>query len=339
MKKEALFIGIDIAKADFYACILARQIDGKQTVKATKKFDNTEAGYLCFLSWVAQRQKDAESVLYVMEATGTYYENLAGYLHESGCTIAVELANKIKNFKKSYNKKTKTDKECAEMIARYGAERSGLRQWEPFSKEYSTLRDICREILSMKTSSNRAKNQLHAMRHSYRKNEKVVKMKTDQIEFYDSNICLLESEMRNLVVSDKDLSMRIKKIETIKGIGFFTAVSLIAETNGFKLFTSMKQLASYAGLDVVANESGTFKGKTRVSKKGNKYIRQILYMPAVAACVWNPGIKSLYERIIEKNEKLKRKGTVAAMRKLLLLTYTIWKNGTEYKADHQWQAS
>ena len=101
----------------------------------------------------------------------------------------------------------------------------------------------------------------------------------------------------------------------------------------------MKQLASYAGLDVVANESGTFKGKTRVSKKGNKYIRQILYMPAVAACVWNPGIKSLYERIIEKNEKLKRKGTVAAMRKLLLLTYTIWKNGTEYKADHQWQAS
>jgi transposase len=55
-----------------------------------------------------------------------------------------------------------------------------------------------------------------------------------------------------------------------------SAVTVIAETNGFTLFENSKQLVSYAGYDVVENQSGKRVGKTSISKKGNYRIRRII---------------------------------------------------------------
>lgn len=93
---------------------------------------------------------------------------------------------------------------------------------------------------------------------------------------------------------------------------------------------------SYAGMDVTQNESGKYKGKTRISKRGNTRIRQALYMPSLSATTANEPIKELYQRINERNPDTKRKGVVAGMRKLLILTYTLWKKDEEYNRDYNW---
>ena len=59
------------------------------------------------------------------------------------------------------------------------------------------------------------------------------------------------------------------------------SATIVAETNGFELFHSQAQLTSYAGYDVIENQSGQRKGKTRISKKGNSHIRKALYFPAL----------------------------------------------------------
>lgn len=66
----------------------------------------------------------------------------------------------------------------------------------------------------------------------------------------------------------------------MKGVGIMTVATLLAETNGFLLFKNAPQLVSYCGYDVIENQSGKHKGKTRISKKGNRHIRRILHMPA-----------------------------------------------------------
>ncbi|MEI9945951.1 MAG: IS110 family transposase [Chitinophagaceae bacterium] len=59
---------------------------------------------------------------------------------------------------------------------------------------------------------------------------------------------------------------------SIPGVGLLTAVTVLAETNGFDLIRNKKQLTSYAGLDVREKQSGTsVKGKPKISKKGNRY--------------------------------------------------------------------
>jgi nicotinic acid phosphoribosyltransferase len=53
-------------------------------------------------------------------------------------------------------------------------------------------------------------------------------------------------------------------------------------------------------------------------------------MPALVAVRYNPQIKAAYGRICQKRPKEKKIGVTAAMRRLLLLIYTLWKNGEEY---------
>ena len=72
------------------------------------------------------------------------------------------------------------------------------------------------------------------------------------------------------------------------GIGLTTAIVVVAETNGFVLIENERQLASYAGLDVVQRQSGLSAQATRISRRGNVHLRQALYLPAVSSLRYNP---------------------------------------------------
>ena len=59
---------------------------------------------------------------------------------------------------------------------------------------------------------------------------------------------------------------------------------------------NQRQLVSYAGYDVIENQSGNRSGKTRISKKGNSRIRRILHLPAFNAVRFGePTCQALYE--------------------------------------------
>ncbi len=91
---------------------------------------------------------------------------------------------------------------------------------------------------------------------------------------------------------------------------------------------------SYAGYDVVIRESGTYKGKSTISKKGNRNIRSALHMPSMTAVRMNPTLKPFYDRL--KGNKAKPIiALVAVQRKLLVLMYSLWKNEIYYDPDYQ----
>jgi transposase len=336
MEDVTLAVGIDISMDEFHACIKEKTTRGDVKIKGTHSFPNDGKGFDDLVVWVLKREKPGTQVQYIMEATGTYYENLAHYLHGQGKKVSVVLPNKIKHFAKSLNLKTKTDKVDSNLIAQVGIERE-LVTWKPMSGNYKQLRDLCREMLSLKKEKSRAMCQLHAMEHSHQKTPRVLQIKKSMIEFYVTSISQIETEVAEIINSDTEFKNRIEKIMKVKGLGLITIVIVLCETNGFELFNNIRQVVSFAGLDVRMNESGTFKGKTRISKKGNARIRQCLFMPALCATTWNEKIKDLYERITERNPDIKKKGVIAAMRKLLIIIFVLWKNGEEYNPQHVWQ--
>lgn len=335
MNKIKMVVGIDVSMEDFHACINVRSDDGSVKIKGTRTFQNTSVGFKELIQWVLGRKKDDCTLSFVMEATGVYYEDLADFLYSSKEQVSVVLANKIKNYAKSINVKTKTDKVDSKIIADFGMERK-LDTWKPMSPVYKESRDFCRELLSIKKEMTRAKNQKHAMIKSHGKSEIILNFKNDQITFYENSIKNIIKELRRIVDMDPQLKEKLNKVQTIPGIGFETAVILASETNGFELFKSIRQLVSYAGLDIEFKESGKFKGKTRITKRGNSCIRQALFMPALAATNHNESIKALYERVCERNPNIKKKGVIAGMRKLLIFAYVIWKKDEEYDKSHVW---
>jgi len=75
---------------------------------------------------------------------------------------------------------------------------------------------------------------------------------------------------------------QIHLIESCKGAGFLSAVSLMGEIGDFKAFQSPKQLFAYFGLDPAVKDSGKFKGtKVSMSKRGSPIARRVLHTMAL----------------------------------------------------------
>ena len=75
---------------------------------------------------------------------------------------------------------------------------------------------------------------------------------------------------------------RICLLQSLQGIGFLSAVVLIAEMGSFDLFSSPEKLYAYFGLDPGVNDSGKFHGdRVHMSKRGSSLARRILHMIAI----------------------------------------------------------
>lgn len=328
MKSIKQVIGIDVSKDTFYACL--GSMNETQAVQVIKQnsFPNTAKGFKQLAEWRNKHALPSVVLVHVLEATGVYYENLSYFLAEDKQTLSVLLPNKAKHFAKSLDLKTKTDKVDACMLCRIGLERV-LPVWQLPSPLMKQLKALGREYRSLKNQMTKLKNKLHAYQHSYCPDKKTIARLKKQHLFLQKQSIEVEKEMRAYVKQDANLKQRIDNIEQVKGLGFMTIITVIAETNGFATIENAKQLASYSGMDVVMNQSGQYYGRIRISKKGNSHIRSALYLPAMSAVKYNPRFKQVYANIM-KTKSCGKIGMVAVARKLLILIYTLWKNNTTY---------
>jgi len=328
-------VGIDIAKDSFVAT-LTKMLDGL-IVKhiTTRKFANTQKGIDEFHQWVYKHSSNKPDVHFTMEATGVYYENLAYYLFEKEEIIHVLLPNKAKKFAESLNIKLKTDKIDSKTLGQMGVERV-LKQWKLSSEIYRKMRTLTRERVQLVKDRTRIINQLHAEEHTAEAVKSTVRRMKNHIRYIEKQIKSIEKELRDLVKSDNFVFEKIEKIITIPGVNFITAANVISETQGFSNTVSIKQLTSFAGYDIRIQESGAWKGKSRISKKGNSHIRASLYMPSLSAKTHSQTYGKFYDRINTKKQNGLISST-AVQRKLLGLIYTLWKNDTTYIENYQLQ--
>ena len=158
----------------------------------------------------------------------------------------------------------------------------------------------------------------------------MIKSLNQTLKHLEKQINKIKEKIEETVLNDEKIARKAILLSSIKGVGLLSVAVIIAEMNAFTLFKSRKQLASYAGYDIIENQSGKKMGKSRISKQGNVHIRRAMHFPALNVVRYDVGgFKSLQERIYERSG-LKMKGYVAVQRKLLCLFYTLWKNDQEF---------
>ncbi|MBT5270475.1 MAG: IS110 family transposase, partial [Candidatus Marinimicrobia bacterium] len=308
-------LGIDISMDTFICRVGAITADQRTKIGTHKIFNNNIQGIRQFYKFAQSQQIDGVTQYFLMEATGVYYEGLAYFLKAQGAHVIVVLPNKAKHFAKTLTIKSKTDPIDAHMLTQMGLEKR-LSEWEPPSELMKELKLLTREHLSLKELKTDAKNRVHAKTHSFKPGKDTIRRLRREIKLYETLIKEVELSIRSLLQSDTLMWVKIQNILRVNGVGLMTVAKVLAETNAFALIRNGKQLTSYAGLDVVFNDSGKHQGKTRISRKGNSHLRQSVYMPAISAIKSNPNLKSYYDRIIEKG-KPKKVGVIAVARKLL----------------------
>lgn len=325
-------VGIDIAKDSFVATYCSVDSNQDLTYHSTQTFINNEKGFDLFIDWTNQFKEVELTESYTMEATGVYYEKLAYYLNDKDKSIHVLLPNKAKKFGESLNVKSKTDNIDSKVLAQMGVERK-LENWKLCSKQFRNLRTLTREREQLISQRSGVKNQIHAEKHTAKPLYSTIRRMNSLLLFLNKQIIKIEIELKKIIAADTELSKKVENIISIPGLGFITAVVIIAETQGFVNVKNIKQLISYAGLDVAIKESGKWTGKPRISKKGNSRIRKALYMASISSIKHNKQYKTFYERVTPK----KVNGLIALtaiQRKMLGLIYTLWKNDAKYDSDY-----
>jgi transposase len=325
--------GIDVAQKELVVSVGRLKEDLTSEIYGYKTFTNTPKGFKELIEWVKKISIPDSSLRYVMEATGVYHEALAYYLVEEKQTVSIVMPAKMSNFQKTLEIKTITDKTASEVITRFGLEKS-LATWQKPKKVYRDIRQLTRERDQLIAQRTVLKNQLHAEKAEAFPNRNTLQRTESHIKFVDSQVKEIMREINDFINQDKEVRKLVMLIGSIPGIGILTAAIILSETNGFDLIRNKKQLTSYTGLDVKEKESGTsVKSKPKISKKGNRYIRKAMHFPALTAIRHDKRFKEIYARMVQKHG-IKMKAAVAIQRKLLELTYTIYKTNNPYDTNY-----
>jgi len=334
--------GVDMAYKTFDAAFGLQDVEGNFRLgDKTKQFQNTPVGVRKFLKWCRQQLKKVKltKAQIIVEATGVYHELLVTKAYGADASLSVCLvgSKNARFFRLSKNKYSKTDRLDARSLSEFGCERKH-KPWKPGSKNLLEIKALLRYRASLITKKNMETNQQHAHNVAVVSNKVLNSAVKANLKHLSKQIVKIEAEVKKLWREDEDLYKRTHRIaETMPGVRWLTVLIVITETNGFSEITSGKQLASYAGLDVIENQSGNTAGKTRISKKGNTHLRKSLYMSAT--CLNRKSIRgeiaAFGRRIAKRNPKCKKKATVAMMRKQLLLIRTLYLSGEDYDPKYE----
>ena len=325
--------GIDVAQQELVVTMGRMHDDWIVELYGHKSFPNSEKGFMALLAWAGQQAGDALRVRFVMEATGVYHERLAYFLVRQGCKLSIVLPNKISNYSRTLDIKTVTDKTASQAIARFGLERE-LDDWTPPQGVYKKIRQLTRERDQLIAERTMVKNQLHAEQSEAEPNKSSLNRINKRIELLNKQEQEIATELSALSRQDESVKKALGLLCSLPGVGLLTAATVLGETNGFALIRNKRQLASYAGLDVQEKQSGSsVKGKPHISKKGNKYLRKAMHLPALAAIRHDERFKAVFTRLVAKHG-IKMKAAVAVQRKLLEMMYILYKTNQPYDKEY-----
>lgn len=335
LKPGAFFrqcVGIDVAKETFTACLSMLDDEGCNT--PSFEFYNNKTGFNQLVRWARKEALKEYPLCFVMEPTGVYYEELASHLLKLGYTVHVIPAKRVKSFAESEGYKTKTDKVDAYILSMLGCQKRNLKPWKAPDPVMAEIRSLCRLRSDMVKIRTMLKNQIEAMEHSRFRSDKSLKISKTALVAIEKNISMAEKEISGQTAKCDNFKELLPYAVSVPGIGEITATAILAETACFRDFASQRQLVSFAGLDVVARQSGPHDPRRHISKKGNTAIRAMLYICAMSAITHYEEIRTFYNRIKTSNPNGKV-AMVAVMRKLLVLLYTVCKNKTTYDINFE----
>ncbi|MDQ6482665.1 IS110 family transposase [Dyadobacter sp. LHD-138] len=326
-------LGVDVAQKELVVCLGRMHDDLSADLYAHKTFPNTAKGFVLLVEWVKKLTHSNISVRYVMEPTGVYHEALAYFLSDQGMEVSIVLPNKISNYARSLTIKTVTDRTASEAITRFGLERH-LDLWKKPLPIYKSIKQLTRERDQIISERTVVKNQQHAELSEAHPAESTLQRIHKRLMLLNNQEKEISQEISMLIKTDQKVESQMQLLCSLPGVGTLTAATILAETNGFDLIRNKRQLASYAGLDVKEKQSGTsVKGKPQISKRGNRFIRKAMHMPALAAIRHDEHFKTIFVRLVSKHG-IKMKAAVAIQRKLLELMFTLFKTNEKYDSNH-----
>jgi transposase len=147
----------------------------------------------------------------------------------------------------------------------------------------------------------------------------------DQILTLERQLSDTESTLHSAVASHAELALTLALIQSVPGVGFITAVTIVCECGDLTRFDSIDELSSYAGLCPRVSQSGQTVHHGHISKQGPPLLRWVLQQAAWVALRTDPNARRIYTRIARRAGS--KKAATALARKLLSYAWSVCRQG------------
>lgn len=305
-----VIVGVDVSKEWLDLCLA-----GKAEVE---RIANEAEGIAAWLERVRPG-------LVAFEPTGGYERALRQALRAHGILFMRVHPNKVIAFRQSRGVKAKTDKIDARLIAAFAADEITRRAPRMERETDDLLRDLAarRRQLVEALQAERCRAQLASA--------PVIRTSLEQvIAALRHSLDTLEAEIDRIVAADPVSAELAALLQTVKGIGRVTAVTLIADLPELG-YLSTKEISALVGLAPHSRQSG----KTRYREPtghGRPGVRHALFNAARAAIRHPSPFQAFYQRLVTQNQRPGKVALTAVMRKILVTANAIARDRQPWNA-------
>ncbi len=328
------YYGVDVHKK--YSVFARMDQWGK--VVAEGRISNTPEGVAAMLS---PSQGTAEVVL---EACGLW-PYVYDLLQAHGAKVSLAHPLRVKAIAHA---KVKTDKVDARILAHLLRADLVPESYAP-PREIRELRELLRSRYAWTQQRTRSKNRIHGLlaKRGYQAPARDLfgqkgRQWLDTLSLDQTARTLVERELEVVDVLDQviaDASQEIRQragedpmaqlLMTMPGVGYYTALLLVAELGDVTRFPSAKHIVAYAGLAPRVRASGGEAHIGRITKQGSPYLRWILTEAAHRAVRLSPRYLELFLK--KRAQRGLQRAMITVVRQLLSDAYGILKHGRPYE--------
>lgn len=252
-----------------------------------------------------------------MEATNTYHLAMADRCHAAGLRVYVINPRVTRHYREILALHGHNDQMDARALASFlERHHQELRPYAPQSaatRLLGTLLRRRRKLVGIRVQLQQSMHQIREIRAEVRA----------ALLRIDRAIAKIDRLIEDQLDGDADR----KRLHGIPGIGPITSAALVCDLQS-KLFRSADAFVAYYGLDPQPNDSGRFRGRRRISKRGQRLGRTLLYIAAmtgVRTAAWKPRYQTLLDRGLSKIQAI-----VAIARRLARTAWSIYTHKTEF---------
>lgn len=300
-----IYAGLDLSKLNLQLHLANRFYD----------LPNTSAGYRRLRKLLASQP----GVHVVCEATGGYERDVVATLHQAQVPVSVLNPARVRHFARATGQRAKTDRIDAAVLTAYG-QALHPKATPPRTQTEQDLSELVRrraQILELLVAQRQQIERL-TLPSLRRQTKSLVRRLAADLE-------AIQTQLQELREQSAPLNERVKKLQTITGVGTVTALGVLAELPELGTL-NRRQVAALAGLAPHPRESGNWHGRRSIGG-GRPAVRRALYMAALVAAHSNDALKTFYQRLraVGKSAKV---ALTAVMRKLIVLMNHLLKQPT-----------
>lgn len=308
MRVEPIDVGVDVGKKS-----LTIAQDNQNVVEIPNDAESIRA-------WLKTLGRPARIGV---EATNIFHVELVERAHRAGHTVYVVDGYRLNRYRESIGGRAKTDAGDARLMLRYlKREASDLRPWSPPPKGYRDLQQLILRRGRLVQCKTRLAQSLGGLTQLGPTRRALIRH-IDQVD------AILKKRIRKVLQNHQWLH-EARRIQAVEGIGEITAAALVM-TFQRGAFANSDAFIAFLGLDVRVRDSGTLRGRRKLTKKGAAELRRLLYMAAMTARrseTW----KAFYQRHCDRGLS-KIQALVVLARKLARVAFALLKNKSEYRPE------